>query len=143
MQRRRGRRESSAAGVVVSRSTRPATGARAVGALGAALLLTVLAVVALLLAGALSDPGAAPKSNQHPSVTVAAGDFQRGAPSFHGLHQQPSTRARTVVFGLLAVALAFGAWRFQLVRVARSRRPRALRITGLPLGRAPPRLRIA
>jgi hypothetical protein len=117
--------------------------ARAVGALGAALLLALLAVAALLLAGALSDPGVAHRSTSHSSVTVAVGDSEHAAPSFHGLHQPPSTRARTVVFGLLAVAVALGAWAFRRVRVVRSGRPRTLRITGLPPGRAPPRLRIA
>jgi hypothetical protein len=114
----------------------------AVGALGAVLLLALLAVAALLLAGAPSDPGVAHRSTDRASVT-AVSESRHPAPSLHGFHQQPSTRARTVVYGLLAVAIAFGTWAFRRVRVVRSGRPRALRITGLPPGRAPPRLRIA
>ena len=103
----------------------------------------LLALAALFLAGVFTDAGAAHTSDQHSSVTVAVGDSQHAAPSFHGLHQQPSTRARSVVFGLLAVAVAFGAWAYRRVRLVRPGRTRALRITGLPPGRAPPRLRIA
>jgi hypothetical protein len=127
----------------VTRPLAPATTrVRVVGALGAVLLLALLALGALL-AGALADADVAPSPTHRTSVTLATGDSEHSAASLHGFHQQPSTRARSVVFGVLAVAVAFGAWAYRRVRVVRSGRPPALRITGLPPGRAPPRLRIA
>ncbi len=123
--------------------TRTTSRARSVSTLGAVLLLALLALGALLVAGAFADAGVAPSSTHRPSVTVAVGDSEHAAASLHGFHQPPSTRARSVVFGVLAVVVAFGAWAYRRVRVVRSRRPPALRITGLPPGRAPPRLRIA
>jgi hypothetical protein len=128
----------------VNRSTpRRPSSARAFVAIGAAALLTLLAVVALLLAGVFVDRGPSHSSDVHASAAVAAGERDHAAASVHGFHQQPSLRARNVAFAVVAVAVAFGAWAFRRVLVVRSGRPRALRISGLPPGRAPPRCRIA
>ena len=60
----------------------------------------------------------------------------------HAFHQQPSTRARSVAFAVLAAARLSPAWAFQRLRFARAGSPAHLRIVGLPPGRAPPALRI-
>ena len=125
------------------RAVRPPSRARPYSTVGAVLLLALIALAALLLAGALSERGAARIGNDHPSVTVAVAESKQAAPSLHGFHPQPSTRGRSVAFGVLALAVLLGASAFRRVRVMRSGRPRTLRIAGLPPGRAPPRLHIA
>jgi hypothetical protein len=115
---------------------------RAVRALGAVALLALLAFAALLLGGAFGDRGEPAATEVHHTAMTAASGHDHAASAVHGLRQQPSTRARSVVFAVLATAVALAAWAFQRLRLARAGHARALRIVGLPPGRAPPALRI-
>jgi hypothetical protein len=118
---------------------------RALLALGGVALLALLAVAALLLGGALSDNGrtSAPEA-PHAIAASAVGEPDHASPTIHGIHQQPSTRARSgVTFAVLAVAIVVAAWAFRRLRPQRAGRLRTLRIPGLPPGRGPPALRIA
>jgi hypothetical protein len=126
------------------RSRRPrASYARPLLALAGVALLALLALAALLVGSARVERDAAHAAASHPSVSAAVGEPEHGAPSSHALHQQPSTRARSVAFAVLAAATVVAAWAYRRIRVARSGRPRTLRIAGLPPGRGPPALRTA
>jgi hypothetical protein len=115
---------------------------RALLALGGIAVLALLAVAAVLLGGALTD-GARPTGTEAHATTVSAvGEPDHAAPSLHAIHQQPSTRARSVAFAVLAAAVVVAAWAFRRLRLQRAGRLRTLRVTGLPPGRAPPALRI-
>ena len=117
---------------------------RALVAIGAIALLALVAFAALLIAGTLADHTAAPRATDaQVGSRVSVGESTRADAALHEFHQQPSTRARGVAFGVVALAVALGAWAFQRVRIARSGRPRTLGVAGLPPGRAPPRFRIA
>ena len=111
-------------------------------ALGGVALLALLAVTALLLGGALSDGGRTPEPEAHATAAIAVGEPDHAAPTIHGIHQQPSTRARSAAFAVLAVAVVVAAWAFRRLRLQRAGRLRTLRVAGLPPGRAPPALRI-
>jgi hypothetical protein len=79
----------------------------------------------------------------HNAAVTAVGETGHTAPALHTIHQQPSTRARSVAFAVLAAVAVVGAGAFRRLRFSRTGRLRTLRITGLPPGRAPPTLRIA
>jgi len=111
-------------------------------ALGGVAVLALLALAALLLGGALDDHGRTPVAEPHGTTVSAVGEPGHAAPPVHALRQQPSTRARSVVFAVLAAAIVVAAWAFGRVRLARTGRLRTLRVSGLPPGRAPPALRI-
>ncbi len=112
-------------------------------ALGGVALLALVALGGVLLGSALGDSGRTTGLEVHHSAVTAVGEPGHAVPAGHALRQPPSTRARSVAFAVLAVAVAVGPWAFSRVRFARSGRLRTLRITGLPSGRAPPSLRIA
>ena len=116
---------------------------RALLALGGMALLALLAFTALLLGGALTDGAPAAGSEAHAAAVSAVGEPDHSAPAIHAIHQQPSTRARSVAFAVLAAAVVVAAWAFRRLRLQRAGRLRTLRVTGLPPGRAPPALRIA
>jgi hypothetical protein len=116
---------------------------RALLALAGVALLALVALAAVLLGSALTDAGRTTGVEVHHAAVTAVGEPGHTAPAVHALRQQPSTRARSVAFAVLALAVAVGAWAFARLRFARSGRLRTLRITGLPSGRAPPTLRIA
>jgi ABC-type cobalt transport system substrate-binding protein len=116
---------------------------RALLALAGVALLALMVLAAVLLGNAVTESGGTPGADAHRAAVAAVGEPAHTAPAVHALHQQPSTRARSVAFAVLAAALAVGAGIFSRQRFARSGRVRALRITGLPSGRAPPTLRIA
>jgi hypothetical protein len=116
---------------------------RALSALGGAALLALLALAALLLGGAFGDRTETTRPEVHGVTVSAVSGHDNADSSVHAFHQQPSTRARSVAFAVLAAAAAVAAWAFQRLRFARAGRPRTLRIVGLPPGRAPPSLRIA
>jgi hypothetical protein len=111
-------------------------------ALGGVAVLALLALAALLLGGALDDHGRTPVAEVHGSSVSAVGEPGHTAPPLHAIRQQPSTRARTVVFAVLATTAMVMAWACSRLRGARAGRLRTLRISGLPPGRAPPALRI-
>ena len=117
---------------------------RALLALGGIALLALLALAALLLGGALTDSGRTTNSNSeaHATAVSAVGEPDHTTPTIHGIHQQPSTRARSVAFAALTAAVVVAAWAFRRLRLQRVGRLRTLRIAGLPPGRAPPALRI-
>ena len=115
---------------------------RALLALGGVALLALLALAALLLAGELSEGGPTTGPEAHASIAIAVGEPGHAAPTIHGIHQQPSTRARSVAFAVLAAAVVVAAWAFRRLRQQRAGLLRTLRIAGLPPGRAPPALRI-
>jgi len=115
---------------------------RALLALAGVAVLALLALAALLLGGALSDRGPSRGTEAHASTASAVGEPDHAAPTIHGIHQQPSTRARSVAFAVLSAAVVVAAWAFRRLRLQRAGRLRTLRITGLPPGRAPPALRI-
>jgi hypothetical protein len=116
---------------------------RALLALAGVALLALVVLAALLLDRAVTEPARTPGTEAHHAVITAVGEPGHTAPAVHALRQQPSTRARSAVFAVLASAVAVGAWTFSRLRFARAGRPRTLRVTGLPSGRAPPTLRIA
>ena len=115
---------------------------RAFLALGGVGLLALLAIAALLLGAELTDRGPTTGPEAHASTAVAVGEPGHAAPTIHGIHQQPSTRARSVAFAVLAAAVVVAAWAFRRLHLQRAGRLRTLRIAGLPPGRAPPALRI-
>ena len=115
---------------------------RALLALGGIALLALLALAALLLGSALTDSGRTAGSEAHATSVSAVGEPDHAAPAIHGLYRQPSTRARSVAFAVLAAAVVVAAWAFRRLRLQRAGRLRTLRVTGLPPGRAPPALRI-
>jgi hypothetical protein len=112
-------------------------------ALAGVALLALVVLAALVLGGALTDHASTAGTQVHDPAVTAVGEPSHTAPAVHAFRQQPSTRARSVAFAVLAGAIAVGAWAFHRLRLARTGRPRTLRITGLPSGRAPPTLRIA
>jgi hypothetical protein len=116
---------------------------RALLALAGVALLALLAFVALLLGGALNDGGRTTGPEHHTVSASAAGEADQPAPPFHTIHQQPVTRVRSVALAVLATTNVVAAWAFCRVPLQRAGRARALRIRGLPPGRAPPALRIA
>jgi hypothetical protein len=116
---------------------------RALLALAGVALLALLALAVLLLGSAVTESGRTSGAAAHGAAVTAVGEPGSTAPAVHALHQQPSTRARSVAFGVLAAAVVVGAWASARLRLARSGRLRRLRITGLPSGRAPPTVRIA
>jgi hypothetical protein len=116
---------------------------RALLALGAAALLALLALAALLLGSVLLDDTRVPPAPAHAATVAAVTEHHSTVPQFHTIHQQPSTRARGVAFAVLSAAIVVAAWAFLRLRFGRDARVRTLRIAGLPLGRAPPALRIA
>jgi hypothetical protein len=116
---------------------------RALLGLGAAALLALLALAALLLGSVLLDDTRVPAAPAHVATTAAVGEHHSTVPQFHTIHQQPSTRARGVGFAMLSAAIVVAAWACLRLRLGRDAPVRTLRIAGLPLGRAPPALRIA
>jgi len=112
-------------------------------ALAAVVPLALLALSALLVGSGLTESGRPPGTEAHNTAVTAVGEPGHAAPAVHPLRPQPSTRARSVTFGVLAAAVAVSAWAFCRLRCSRTRQLRTLRITGLPSGRAPPTLRIA
>ena len=116
---------------------------RALLALAGVALLALVALAALLLGTAVTESGRTPGTETHDAAITAVGEPAHTAPAVHALRQQPSTRARSAAFAVLASAFAVGAWTFSRLRSARTGRPRTLRVIGLPSGRAPPTLRIA
>ncbi len=116
---------------------------RALLALGAVALLALLAVAALLLGGASGDQRDPVRPEAHSATTAAGGGHDGTISAVHAFRQQPSTRARSVAFAVLASTTLLAAWAFQRLRLVRAGRVRTLRIVGLPPGRAPPALRIA
>jgi hypothetical protein len=119
------------------------TWSRALVAIGGAALLALVAVAALLLGGAFARREATPRADGHARAVAADGQHHETAPATRALHQQPTNRARGAAFAVLASAVGVAAVGFGLLRLARRRRPRTLRVIGLPCGRAPPALRIA
>ncbi len=115
---------------------------RALLALCAVALLALLALAALVIGGAFTERSAVARADVHASTASLAGETDHPAP-VHAIHQQPSTRARSVAFAVLASAVVVGAWAFRRLLLARAGRVRTLGIDGLPPGRAPPALRIA
>lgn len=115
---------------------------RAVVALSAVALLALLALAALVLGGAFGDH-ARPGTDAHAARELAVGTHDDAAPAVHAVHQQPSTRARSVTFAMLAATVVVALWPARKLRLTRVGRLRALRICGLPPGRAPPVPRIA
>jgi hypothetical protein len=106
-------------------------------------LLALVALAALLLGGALAERGPSGGSTEaHVAAATAIGEHEHAAPSLHAIHQQPSTRARSKAFTVLALTIVVAAWAFRRLRFQRVGRLRTLRISGLPPGRAPPALRI-
>ena len=114
---------------------------RALATFAGVSLLALLALAAAVLGTALTEHGHT-SGAEHTAAIAAVGDSGHSDPTIHAIHQQPSTHARSVAFAVLAAAVAVGAWAFRRLRFARTGRPRTLRITGLPPGRAPPALRI-
>jgi hypothetical protein len=112
-------------------------------ALARVALLALLALTAVLLGGALTAHSQTVGVDAHGTVVKAIGEQGHVVPSAHAIHQQPATRARGVAFAVLAAAVVVGAGAFRRLRFADTGRPRTLRITGLPPGRAPPIPRIA
>ena len=115
---------------------------RALLALVGVALLALLAIAAVLLGGGLGDRGETSRAEVHGTTVTAVGERDHAAVTIHAIHQQPSTRARSVAFAVLAAATVIAAWAFQRLRFARAGRPRTLRAVGLPPGRGPPALRI-
>ncbi len=115
---------------------------RALLALVGLALLALLALAALLLGSALVDGGRTAGPEVHATTVSAAGEPDHGTAAIHAIRQQPSTRARSVAFAVLAAVVVVGAWVFRRLRLQRAGRLRTLRIAGLPPGRAPPALRI-
>lgn len=122
------------------RSARQSSRAQPVLALLGVALLALLALAALLLGGALSD---ASPSHATETRTAAVGEHEHTPPALHALHQQPVTRTRGVAFAMLVALAVVAAWSSRRLRDALAGCLRTLCITGLPLGRAPPRLCIA
>ena len=119
---------------------------RAVVALGAVALLALLVLAALVAGGILggaSGDQTHPGTEAHATRELAVGAHDDAAPAIHAVHQQPSTRARSVAFAVLAGAIVIALWPAHRLRLARGARLRSLRIAGLPPGRAPPAFRIA
>jgi hypothetical protein len=114
---------------------------RALLALAGVALLALLAFAALLLGGAFGERAETSRPEVHGATITAVGE-RNHATDVHAIHQQPSTRARSAAFAVLALATVIAAWAFQRLRFARAGRPRTLRIVGLPPGRGPPALRI-
>jgi hypothetical protein len=115
---------------------------RALLALAGVALLALLAFAALLLGGAFGERAETSRPEVHGATITAVGERNHAATDVHAIHQQPSTRARSAAFAVLALATVIAAWAFQRLRFARAGRPRTLRIVGLPPGRGPPALRI-
>jgi hypothetical protein len=119
---------------------------RALLALGGVAALALLALAALLLGGALNEPGRTTAAEAHSAANVSAhavGQRDDALGELHAIHQQPSTRARSAAFAVLASAIVLATWAFRRLQLQRAGRIRTLRIAGLPPGRAPPALRIA
>jgi hypothetical protein len=111
-------------------------------ALGGVAVLGLLALVALLLGGALDDHGQSSGRDPQATKVSVVGEPGHGPSPGHAIRQQASTRFRSAVYAVLAIAIAVAAWAFCRVRLTRTGRLRALRVFGLPSGRAPPALRI-
>jgi hypothetical protein len=122
------------------RWARRAPWTRLLVALGA---VAVLAIAALLLRGAFTEQGPSRAHDAAQSRTTAAGAHEHVAPSLHVYHPVAVMRTRGVALAMLAIATAVAACLSRRLRITRSGRRRTPRITGLPQGRAPPRLRIA
>jgi hypothetical protein len=117
---------------------------RALIALGGVALLSLLALAALLLGGAFTEQSHATQhAEAHSASVVAPGEHDHTVPQLHAIRPQPSTRARSTAFAILASAVVVSAWGGRRLHTLRGRRLRTLRISGLPPGRAPPALRIA
>ncbi len=116
---------------------------RALPALGAAALLALLALAALLLGSVLLDGARVDPASAHAAPTASLEGHHSTAPQFHTIRQQPTTRTRGVGLAVLGAAIVVAAWAFLRLRLGRDGLLRTLRIAGLPLGRAPPALRIA
>jgi hypothetical protein len=115
---------------------------RALLTLGGVAVLALVALAAFLLGTARAEHGRTSVVEVHGTAESAVGEPGHTAPQVHALRQQPSTRARNVVFAVLAAAVVVAAWRISRLRGSPTGRLRTLRISGLPPGRAPPALRI-
>jgi len=124
-------------------SSQPARRASWTRVLVALAAVAVLAVAALLLRGTFTELHPSRAGNAQGALTSATGAQDHTTPSLHVYRPVAVMRTRGVVFAMLAVATAIAACVSRRVRITRSERRRTLRVTGLPLGRAPPRLRIA
>src|SRR5689334_5595627 len=116
---------------------------RALLAVTGVALLALLALAALLVGGAFGDRADSSRPEVHGATVTAVGERGHADEVIHAIHQQPSTRARSVAFAVLAAATIIAAWAFRRVPLARAGRLRALHFVGLPPGRAPPAPRIA
>jgi hypothetical protein len=117
---------------------------RAILAFGAVAAIVLLAVTAVLLGGDLAAEVPTHGTEVHDAGTVlVAGDADHAPPAVHALRQQPSTRARTAAFAVLAAAVVVAVGVGARVRMLRSGGPRRAAVIGRPPGRAPPLLRIA
>ena len=96
-------------------------------------MLALLALVALLLGASLTDRGA-PPTEAHATAVTAVGEPDHTTPTIHAIHQQPSTRARSVAFAVLTAAVVVAVWAYRRLRLQRAGRLRTLRIAGLPPG---------
>jgi hypothetical protein len=123
-----------------SQPTRRAPWTRLLVALAA---VAVLAVAALLMRGTFTAPHPSRAGDARGALTSATGVQDHSTPSLHVYRPVAVMRTRGVALAMLAVATAIAACVSRRVRINRSERRRTLRVTGLPLGRAPPRLRIA
>ena len=115
---------------------------RPLAALGAVAVLAFLALAALMIGGAFGGDGGAAHAEIHAGTTIAMGEHDHAVQAVHAFRQQPSTRARSVAFAMLAAAALVAAWAWGRLRLVPAGRLRTLRITGLPPGRAPPTPRI-
>jgi hypothetical protein len=105
--------------------------------------VAVLAIAALLLRGSFTEQQPSRTSGAPVSMTSAIGSNDHATPSLHAYHPVAVVRTRGVALAMLAVAIVVAACISRRLRITRSDHRRALRIRGLPQGRAPPRLRIA
>jgi cytochrome b len=115
---------------------------RALVALGAVALLALVAVAAIVFGGSLGERSAPTGTEAHTAAAVS-GEHDLAVVGVHAFRQQPSTRARSVAFAVLASVAIAAAWMCCRLRLVPAGRLRTLRISGLPPGRAPPALRIA
>jgi hypothetical protein len=115
---------------------------RALIGLGGLALLALLVLAAFLLGRVLTGQARSGRVEAHGAGATAVGEHERTAPAPHAIRQQPSTRARSAGFAVLAAAIVLTVWASRRLRVARPGPLRQFRIAGLPSGRAPPALRI-
>jgi len=105
--------------------------------------VAVLAVAALLLRGSFTEPQPSGARHATGAITSAVRTRDHATASLHVYRPVAVMRTRGVALAMLAVATAVAACLSRRLRITRSGRRRTLRISGLPQGRAPPRLRIA